>query len=56
MKGIVLKSMKQNILKTLPSVPKKYTNLKSYAFVLRTDKSLNFVSFVSQDLNLNFET
>ena len=37
-------------------IPKKYTSLKSYIFVLRTDKSLNFVLFVRQDLNLNFET
>ena len=35
---------------------KKYTSLKSYSFVLRTDKSLNCVSFVIQGLNLNFET
>ena len=35
---------------------KKYTSLKSYIFFLRTDNSLNFVSFVRQDLNLNFET
>ena len=35
---------------------KKYTSLKSCIFVLRTDKSLTFVSFVRQELNLNFET
>ena len=35
---------------------KKYTSLKSYIFVLRTNKSLNVVSFVRQDLNLNFES
>ena len=32
---------------------KMYTSLKSY--VLRTHKSLNCVSLVRQDLNLNFE-
>ena len=37
-------------------VSKKYTSLESYIFVLRTDKSLTFVLFVGQDLNLNFET
>ena len=40
----------------LRGVPKKYTDLKSYIFVLRTNKSLTFVSFVGQDLSLNFET
>ena len=35
---------------------KKYTSLKSYIFVLRTDKSLNYVSFIRQDFNLNYET
>ena len=35
---------------------KKYTSLKSYIFVLRTEKSLNCVLFVRQNLNLNFET
>ena len=43
-------------LRSILDVPKKYTSLKSYIFVLRTDKSLNFVSFVRQDLNLNFDT
>ena len=40
----------------LPGVPKKYTSLKSHIFELRTDKSLNFVPLVRQDLNLNFES
>ena len=31
-------------------------NYKSKIVTLRTEKSLNFVSFVRQDLNLNFET
>ena len=35
---------------------KKYTSMKSHIVVLRTNKSLTFVSFVTQDLNLNFET
>ena len=37
-------------------VAKKYVSLKSHIFVLRTDGSLTLVSFVRQDLNLNFET
>ena len=43
----------------IPGVPKKYTSLKVISFkffLLRMDKSQNFVSFVRQDLNLNFET
>ena len=34
---------------------KKHTSLKSYIFVLRTDKSLNCVSFFRHEFNLNFE-
>ena len=44
------------LLKQYRVSQKKYTSLKSYIFVLRTDKSQNFVSFVRQDFNLNFET
>ena len=40
----------------IPGVPKKYTSLKPYIFVLRTHKTLNCMSSVRQDLNLNFET
>ena len=32
-------------------IPKKYTSLKLYIFVPRTDKSLNFISVVRQDLD-----
>ena len=42
--------------KTTGCPRKKYTSLKSYIFVLRADKSLNFVLSVRQDLNLNFES
>ena len=48
---------KENKRRPYTSVPKKIHKFKkSYTFVLRTDKSLTFVSFVIQDLNLNFET
>ena len=46
-----------NHFSILQGVPqKKYASLKSYIFVLTTDKSLNCASFVRQDLNLNIET
>ena len=43
-------------LEMLSGPQKKYTSSKSHIFVLRTDKSLNCMPFVRQDLNINFET
>ena len=54
-RAIVKKLSRKFDRNVILGVPKKYTSLKSYIFVLRIDKSLNFVS-VRQDLNLNFET
>ena len=52
--GPIPKEIDQRFFST--GCPKKVHKFKSYIFVLRTDKSLNCVSFVRQNFNLNFET
>ena len=46
----------EKTFKILLGVPKKYTNLKSKIFVLRSDQSVKLVSFVRQVLNIDFDT